>query len=145
MGPIVQPTPHRSTNADDDYNSDEDIDVSLRILSSDIIVIKSNRFGLGYVGLTKYHIAEPQHINLFAQLEVADKMSKKVTIKGQAFGVGAFEEDDDDIYAKDNISNYDFSMAKESSDKKRPPSLTTKRSSDFPGKRMACTLFNYFI
>lgn len=129
MGPIVQPT------GNDDYDSDEDMDVSRRILSSGIVVFKSNRFGLGYVGLTKYHIAEPQqHINLFAQLEVADRMSKKVPIKGQAFGVGAFEEDDDDIYARDTMSNYDFSMAKEPKDKRRPASLTTKRSSDFPGE-----------
>lgn len=27
----------------------------------------------------------------------------------QAFGVGAFEEDDEDIYGKDDMSQYDFS------------------------------------
>ena len=28
----------------------------------------------------------------------------------QAFGVGAFEEDDDDIYAVDHMSNYDAEL-----------------------------------
>ena len=27
----------------------------------------------------------------------------------QAFGVGAFEDDDEDIYSKDDMSQYDFS------------------------------------
>jgi hypothetical protein len=31
-------------------------------------------------------------------------------IAGQAFGVGAFEEDDEDVYARDDMSNYDFSL-----------------------------------
>lgn len=29
---------------------------------------------------------------------------------GQGFGVGAFEDEDEDIYAKDDISQYDFSL-----------------------------------
>ena len=31
----------------------------------------------------------------------------------QAFGVGAFEDEDDDIYGIDSLSNYDISMSKE--------------------------------
>ena len=31
----------------------------------------------------------------------------------QAFGVGAYEEEDDDIYAQDSISNYDAIMGDE--------------------------------
>ena len=31
----------------------------------------------------------------------------------QAFGVGALEEEDDDIYAVDHLSNYDISMGGE--------------------------------
>lgn len=31
----------------------------------------------------------------------------------QAFGVGAFEDEDDDIYGVDSLSNYDISMSKE--------------------------------
>lgn len=34
----------------------------------------------------------------------------QLSITGQAFGVGAFEEDDDDIYAKEDLTTYDFSL-----------------------------------
>lgn len=35
----------------------------------------------------------------------------------QAFGVGAFEDEDEDIYATEDMSNYDFSEEKKSSEK----------------------------
>lgn len=35
---------------------------------------------------------------------------KPMKIRGQAFGVGAYERDDEDIYGKDDMSNYDFSL-----------------------------------
>jgi len=34
----------------------------------------------------------------------------------QAFGVGALEEEDADIYAMDDMSNYDMSMTEEGDD-----------------------------
>ncbi|KAG5889123.1 hypothetical protein JTB14_034180 [Gonioctena quinquepunctata] len=70
---------------------------------------KANTFGLGYQGLDR------AHVNLFTKsnLVVRDKNNKKFSIGGQAFGVGAFEEDDDDIYVKEDMSNYDFEMKKE--------------------------------
>ena len=42
----------------------------------------------------------------------ADKMKKgrKMKITGQAFGVGAYEEEDEDIYNRDDMSRYDFSL-----------------------------------
>ena len=42
----------------------------------------------------------------------ADKAKKgrKLKIAGQAFGVGAYEEDDDDIYQRDDMSRYDFAL-----------------------------------
>ena len=42
----------------------------------------------------------------------ADKAKKgrKLKIVGQAFGVGAYEEDDDDIYQRDDMSRYDFAL-----------------------------------
>ncbi|GIY89373.1 g patch domain-containing protein 1 [Caerostris extrusa] len=52
---------------------------------------KDNVFGLGYSGLSK------------------DPVLSTHTISGQAFGVGAFEDDDEDIYTKDDMSQYDFS------------------------------------
>ena len=35
---------------------------------------------------------------------------------GQAFGVGALEDDDEDIYSTDHISNYDITMGEEEDD-----------------------------
>ncbi|KAI4471154.1 g patch domain-containing protein 1 [Holotrichia oblita] len=70
---------------------------------------KSNSFGLGYEGLDK------SHLNLFksTQFIVKDKDNKKLSISGQAFGVGAFENEDEDIYAKDDMSQYDFELTGE--------------------------------
>lgn len=70
---------------------------------------KSNNFGLGYIGLDKTHINLFQTTNLVVQ----GKNNKKMTISGQAFGVGAFEEEDEDIYTKDNMSKYDFELTSE--------------------------------
>ncbi|XP_072926604.1 G patch domain-containing protein 1 isoform X2 [Hemitrygon akajei] len=39
--------------------------------------------------------------------DVQSSRERKVGITGQAFGVGALEEDDDDIYARDSLSRYD--------------------------------------
>lgn len=70
---------------------------------------KINRFGLGYVGLSKEPVLK-QRFSLFdAPLKVSEN-KKKLSIRGQAFGVGAFEDEDDDIYAKDDMSRYDFAL-----------------------------------
>lgn len=37
----------------------------------------------------------------------------------QAFGVGAYEEDDDDIYATEDMKNYDFSLEDKSQKSKK--------------------------
>lgn len=75
---------------------------------------KHNTFGLGYIGLEKTHLP----IYSKSNLTVLNKsQSKKLTITGQAFGVGAFEEEDDDIYVKEDMSNYDFELTSEKSTK----------------------------
>ena len=38
------------------------------------------------------------------------KKGRKMKITGQAFGVGAYEEEDEDIYNRDDMSRYDFSL-----------------------------------
>lgn len=69
---------------------------------------KNDTFSLGYVGLDK------SHVNLFRSSDlILQEKNKKLSIRGQAFGVGAFENDDDDIYAKEDMSNYDFELTKE--------------------------------
>lgn len=81
--------------------------------------MKVNRFGLSYVGLDKGNFfttvgAEAPIIQndykILPTFTMVDQNRKKVTIRGQAFGVGAFEEDDDDIYGRDDMTKYDFRL-----------------------------------
>lgn len=80
---------------------------------------KDNYFGIGYTGLDRRTILSG-HVNLFdaPAFSVQDK-NKKLSIHGQAFGVGAFEADDDDIYERDDMSRYDFSLGPERKTKTR--------------------------
>ncbi len=123
---------------DDGESESDDSDEEITFAPDDyepfLHAFKTNRFGLGYEGLNKTSSSAAQkHINLFAPFEVLDRKNKKVphsvyivilrsfknqnlihtlqlSITGQAFGVGAFEEDDDDIYARDDMTNYDFKL-----------------------------------
>lgn len=80
---------------------------------------KDNYFGIGYSGLDRRTILSG-HVNLFdtPAFNMQDK-NKKLSIHGQAFGVGAFEADDDDIYEREDMSRYDFSLAPERKSKTR--------------------------
>ncbi|GIY18459.1 g patch domain-containing protein 1 [Caerostris darwini] len=72
---------------------------------------KDNVFGLGYSGLSKDPVLST-HSDAFNPTTTKSwlkKDKKKLAISGQAFGVGAFEDDDEDIYTKDDMSQYDFS------------------------------------
>lgn len=91
---------------------------------------KSNTAGLGYKGLEK------PHINLFhsTNLVIRGKNEQGLSIGGQAFGVGAFEDDDDDIYMKEDMSNYDFELTKE---KETSSSKTAVRNKEL--------VFNMFV
>uniref|UniRef100_A0A2M4BCP7 Putative rna binding protein n=1 Tax=Anopheles marajoara TaxID=58244 RepID=A0A2M4BCP7_9DIPT len=103
----------------------KDVDVSLSLSDSDdgsdyevtfapddfdplVAAIKDNTFGLGHNGLDR---GAAKGFNLFDTLEVVDRNNKKLSIRGQAFGIGALEDDDDvDVYARDDMSRYDFSL-----------------------------------
>ncbi|KYM96018.1 PREDICTED: G patch domain-containing protein 1 homolog [Cyphomyrmex costatus] len=80
---------------------------------------KDNYFGIGYSGLDRRKVLS-SHINLFdgPAFCVQDK-NKKLSIHGQAFGVGAFEADDEDIYEKEDMSRYDFALGPECKAKTR--------------------------
>ncbi|XP_065211862.1 G patch domain-containing protein 1 homolog [Planococcus citri] len=65
---------------------------------------KQNAFGLGYQGIDRKPVLSSKRAE-FSVLTVAGK-----SIKGQAFGVSVFEDDDDDIYGTEDLSNYDFSL-----------------------------------
>ncbi|XP_034944075.1 G patch domain-containing protein 1 homolog [Chelonus insularis] len=80
---------------------------------------KDNYFGLGYSGLDRRPVLSG-HVNLFdtPAFQLQEK-NKKLSIRGQAFGVGAFEADDEDIYAVDDMSRYDFTLGPEVKKKNR--------------------------
>lgn len=115
-----------SDNQDDDEEDDEDITFAPDDYEPVFYTPKENRFGMSYSGLSREPVlskgsapATPmQHINLFGQLEASAKQ-KQLSIRGQAFGVGAFEEEDDDIYARDDITRYDFSLGDKQPKKKK--------------------------
>ncbi|NXJ06746.1 GPTC1 protein, partial [Odontophorus gujanensis] len=81
---------------------------------------KENVHGLGYKGLDPsqalFGASGREHLNLFAADseessnligDVRSSSRRKLGITGQAFGVGALEEEDDDIYATETLSKYD--------------------------------------
>ncbi|CAG2063027.1 unnamed protein product [Timema podura] len=96
-----------------DTSSDEDLS-ELTFAPDDYEVLvcrpKDNIWGLGYTGLDHRPILST-HIDLFSPSAFIMKdKGKKVSISGQAFGVGALEEDDEDIYSHEDMSQYDFSL-----------------------------------
>lgn len=126
MGPIRRP---RSGSQDsdgassiDDYDDAEELVFDEDEFDGIFENFKTNRFGLNYVGLDKGNFFTmvgsevPNIQNNYSSLSsftMVDQNKKKVTIKGQAFGVGAFEEDDDDIYVRDDMTKYDFRIDKQ--------------------------------
>ncbi|KAH8354089.1 hypothetical protein KR084_010063 [Drosophila pseudotakahashii] len=115
--------PSQTETNDEDSNAEEEDDEDITFAPDDYEPIfytpKENRFGMSYTGLSRDPIlsksssssSKPmQHINLFGQME-EQANKKQLSIRGQAFGVGAFEEEDEDIYARDDMTRYDFSLA----------------------------------
>uniref|UniRef100_A0A0R3RSN5 G-patch domain-containing protein n=1 Tax=Elaeophora elaphi TaxID=1147741 RepID=A0A0R3RSN5_9BILA len=75
----------------------------------DPTILKSSEgvHGLGYCGMTHTSVLSEK----YGILEAALKMEKKGKgISGQAFGVGAFENDDANIYTNYDLSQYDFAI-----------------------------------
>ncbi|XP_036326397.1 G patch domain-containing protein 1 homolog [Rhagoletis pomonella] len=117
-------SPGHSDEADGETESSDDEADKITFAPDDydpyVCIAKKDRFGLGYNGsLSRDPVlsnalggaASNRHINLFEPaLEAVSKNNTKISFKGQAFGVGAMEEEDEDIYAKDDLSRYDFSL-----------------------------------
>ncbi|XP_063607433.1 G patch domain-containing protein 1 homolog [Penaeus indicus] len=108
---------------DEDGDDDADCDSGVTYAPDDVETLylpnpKQDQFGLGYKPLDRTPVLGG-HINLFdpSPLSMKEK-KKKVLIKGQAFGVGAFEDEDEDIYATEDMSNYDFGEEKKNAQKK---------------------------
>jgi len=62
--------------------------------------IRINTFGLGYVPLSQENILGRRNDERSVRSFNVVKEKKTFSVQGQAFGVGAFEEEDDDIYSQ---------------------------------------------
>jgi len=69
---------------------------------------KENMFGIGYQGLDKPTNAADPVSNVYNIK--SGIYQKKFSISGEAFGVGAYEEEDYDVYNKSDMAQYDFSL-----------------------------------
>nr|CAG4643718.1 EOG090X013U [Lepidurus arcticus] len=114
-----------------DDETDIELDAQILYAPDDIppflVQPKENAFGLGYVGLAPKTAEKNDRKRLLFEptLSITDK-NKRLRIAGQAFGVGAFEKEDEDIYAKDDMSRYDFELGASAPKEKRKtlPALT---------------------
>lgn len=86
-----------------------------------LYVPKDNQHGIGYIPLDKHSVlSAPIDIDQPTTTRChLEKSKRKLAITGQAFGVGAFEEDDSDIYAREDMSQYSFELTDEPEDKPR--------------------------
>ncbi|KAJ6665996.1 hypothetical protein lerEdw1_000900 [Lerista edwardsae] len=116
-GCSLPPGSEESEDEDDEYQPENVTFAPKDVMPVDLTP-KDNVHGLGYKGLdpTKALFGtSQQHLNLFSPgSENTDLLGKlqhskgrKLGISGQAFGVGALEEEDDDIYATESLSKYD--------------------------------------
>ncbi|CAB0000370.1 unnamed protein product, partial [Nesidiocoris tenuis] len=121
------------SSSEESGESDEDLDVNLLFAPDDNEVMfskpKSNTFGMGYSGLDRNPVLSALDPSRAIQdtFRMVDK-SKKLAIRGQAFGVGAFEEEDADIYARDDMSQYDFALETPASLREKKRLERSKRS-----------------
>ncbi|XP_007244933.3 G patch domain-containing protein 1 [Astyanax mexicanus] len=112
------------TGSEESEDDDEFVPENVTFAPKDVIPVdftpKDDIHGLGYRGLNPLQAlgggSGMGHINLFTvDSERTSSLfggrnrgkQRKGGIGGQAFGVGAMEEDDDDIYHRDTMSNYD--------------------------------------
>jgi G patch domain-containing protein 1 len=59
----------------------------------------------------------------------------------QAFGVGAFEDDDEDIYSREDMLQYDFTLDTEPTTSKQKQQITKVASADYTG----CSLIGFIL
>nr|CAG4649090.1 EOG090X013U [Scapholeberis mucronata]SVE93450.1 EOG090X013U [Scapholeberis mucronata] len=116
FGCSLPPSIKESTNqTSDGEESDSDSEQLYAPDDVPVFVVKPkiNKFGLGYSGLMPQSTSNSGSKSGFVLFEPTLKLTdrkKKLQIAGQAFGVGAFENEDEDIYGKDDMSQYDFEL-----------------------------------
>lgn len=107
---------HGSEESEEEESDDDQL-FAPDDLPTYIVHPKTNTFGLGYSGLSSYSSQAAKSTStksggfvLFEPTLSLTDRKKKLQIAGQAFGVGAFEDEDEDIYSRDDMSQYDFVM-----------------------------------
>ncbi|CAH2324209.1 G patch domain-containing 1 [Pelobates cultripes] len=124
--------PTGSEGSEDDDDDDEFLPENITFAPKDVtpidFTIKDNVHGLGYRGLDpRQALFGTMHgsLNLFGDGsdkinsllgDVRHSKGRKVGISGQAFGVGALEDEDDDIYGTETMSKYDTVIEEERGD-----------------------------
>ncbi|XP_071488874.1 G patch domain-containing protein 1-like [Diadema antillarum] len=100
------------SGSEDDEDEDEDEEDFMRgfLFAPDdiqdfIFALKDDVHGIGYHGMDSSKSVLGGHVTLFD--EPVTSRNRRQGIKGHAFGIGAFEEEDDEIYSSDRLSNYD--------------------------------------
>uniref|UniRef100_A0A182QSF9 G-patch domain-containing protein n=1 Tax=Anopheles farauti TaxID=69004 RepID=A0A182QSF9_9DIPT len=123
---------------EDDGSEDSESDYEITFAPDDfdplVAALKDNAFGLGYSGLDRGESSKG--FRLFDTLELVDRNNKKLSIRGQAFGIGALEDDDDlDVYARDDMSRYDFSLEDKKQSKQRAIERDPREANTLEGFR----------
>ncbi|KAK9502703.1 hypothetical protein O3M35_011417 [Rhynocoris fuscipes] len=105
--------PNQTTESDEDEDLLENFDTNQLFAPEEHELLflhpKTDTLGMDYTGLEKNSLFSKNSSTKSDTFRMFDN-NKKLAIKGQAFGVGAFEDDDDDIYAKEDMSQYDFAL-----------------------------------
>ncbi|KAK4319559.1 hypothetical protein Pmani_009503 [Petrolisthes manimaculis] len=108
----------------DSCDSDNNTESKITFAPDDVDTLllpqaKHNTFGMGYIPLDRTPVLGVAASLLNPTPLSFTEKKKKVLIRGQAFGVGAFEDVDDDIYATEDMSIYDFGEDKKQNSEKR--------------------------
>ncbi|XP_040266058.1 G patch domain-containing protein 1 isoform X2 [Bufo bufo] len=124
-GCALPPTGSEESEDEEDDYVPENITFAPKDVTPIDFTVKDNVHGLGYRGLNPHQAlfgSFDTHVNLFSDAsektssllgDVRNSRGRKVGISGQAFGVGAMEDDDDDIYRIDPLSKYDTVLREE--------------------------------
>ncbi|XP_066438288.1 G patch domain-containing protein 1 isoform X1 [Eleutherodactylus coqui] len=118
-----------ATGSEESEDEDDYIPENITFAPKDVtpidFTVKDNVHGLGYRGLNPHQAlfgSLDTHINIFSDGsektssllgDIRHSKGRKVGISGQAFGVGAMEDEDDDIYSIDPLSKYDTVLREE--------------------------------
>lgn len=99
-----------------------------------LIHLKHPRTSAGLHGITSQKIS-PFHSHGCERLK-SSIITDHFFSPPQAFGVGAFEEDDEDIYGREDMSQYDFSLDTETTTSKQKHQITAAAFTNYAGSTL---------